>query len=167
MVRARTGHCAGAQRLRCPSGGERELYTALWHGGVPGPVFSLAALQRVAASATQLSAAAVLSHGACKSIHSASPFASLSVFVCEFSQRLLLLTWAFGWRTQALILSGTRTPSGSLLGSLSSLKTTELGSHVISHALQRAKVKGDQVDEVRTRDVESCVVRVCSFSSFL
>lgn len=48
----------------------------------------------------------------------------------------------------ALILSAVRTPTGGLLGSLASLKTTELGSHAIQHALSRAGVVGEQVDEV-------------------
>lgn len=48
----------------------------------------------------------------------------------------------------ALILSAVRSPTGSLLGSLSSFKTPELGAHVIQGALSRAHVRGDQVDEV-------------------
>ena len=48
----------------------------------------------------------------------------------------------------AVILSAVRTPTGSLLGSLASLSSTQLGSHAIQHALSRAGVVGEQVDEV-------------------
>lgn len=86
-------------------------------------------------------------------IESARVFAGLALLPGrasgrEFS-RLVFRSTSPLLRAQTLILSATRTPSGSLLGSLSSLKTTELGSLAISSALQRAKVKGDQVDEVR------------------
>jgi acetyl-CoA C-acetyltransferase len=37
---------------------------------------------------------------------------------------------------------------GALLGSLSSKKTTELGSHVVENVLARSNVPGDKVDEV-------------------
>jgi len=50
-------------------------------------------------------------------------------------------------KRDAVILSAVRTPTGSLLGSLSGLKTTELGSHAIQHAISRAGIIGDQVDE--------------------
>ena len=47
----------------------------------------------------------------------------------------------------ALILSATRTPTGALLGSLSSLKSTELGSHAISHAVARSGLPAERIDE--------------------
>ncbi len=46
------------------------------------------------------------------------------------------------------ILSGVRTPSGSFLGSLSSLRAPELGAEAIKGALERAHIKPGQVDEV-------------------
>ncbi|EQC48191.1 acetyl-CoA C-acetyltransferase [Bacteriovorax sp. BSW11_IV] len=46
------------------------------------------------------------------------------------------------------ILSGARTPSGSFLGSLSSVPAPKLGSVAIKGALARAGVDGSKVDEV-------------------
>ena len=46
------------------------------------------------------------------------------------------------------IVSATRTPIGAYLGSLSSLKASELGAIAIKAALERAKVAPDQVGEV-------------------
>ncbi|EEA22257.1 erg10, acetyl-CoA C-acetyltransferase [Talaromyces marneffei ATCC 18224] len=47
------------------------------------------------------------------------------------------------------IVSSARTPVGSFLGSLSSLSATQLGSHAIKGALERAEgVKADDVEEV-------------------
>ncbi len=50
--------------------------------------------------------------------------------------------------SKTVIVSACRTPVGSFLGSLSSLKATALGSIVIREAVQRAGLKPDQVDEV-------------------
>ncbi len=49
---------------------------------------------------------------------------------------------------EAVIISAARTPIGSFLGSLSSIKATELGSIAIKEAIQRAGIRGDDVDEV-------------------
>tara|TARA_R110000868_G_scaffold42895_3_gene144692 strand:- start:34081 stop:35244 length:1164 start_codon:yes stop_codon:yes gene_type:complete len=46
------------------------------------------------------------------------------------------------------LLSGARTPSGSFLGSLSSVPATKLGAVAISGALAKADIRPDQVDEV-------------------
>jgi acetyl-CoA C-acetyltransferase len=47
-----------------------------------------------------------------------------------------------------MIVGAVRTPSGALLGALSSLKTPELGAHVIQHAVQRSGIPAAQVEEV-------------------
>lgn len=48
-----------------------------------------------------------------------------------------------------IVISGAaRTPFGKLLGSLSTLSATELGSHAIAAALAQAQVKPDDVDAV-------------------
>jgi acetyl-CoA C-acetyltransferase len=49
---------------------------------------------------------------------------------------------------QAVIVSAVRTPIGSFQGRLSSLSATQLGSVVISEALCRADLPGEEVDEV-------------------
>ena len=49
---------------------------------------------------------------------------------------------------QALILSGVRTPIGSLNGALASVPAPELGSLCIKEALERAGVGPEEVDEV-------------------
>ena len=46
------------------------------------------------------------------------------------------------------LLSGARTPSGSFLGSLSSVSAPKLGAVAISGALKKADIRPDQVDEV-------------------
>ena len=46
------------------------------------------------------------------------------------------------------ILGGARTPSGSYLGSLSSVSAPELGAVAISGALEKANIKKENVDEV-------------------
>lgn len=46
------------------------------------------------------------------------------------------------------IISAVRTPLGSFGGVLSELSATQLGSVAISAALKKAKISGDQVDEV-------------------
>ena len=48
----------------------------------------------------------------------------------------------------AVILSAARTPIGSFQGALSPLKAPQLGATAIKAALERACVKGEQVDEV-------------------
>jgi acetyl-CoA C-acetyltransferase len=50
--------------------------------------------------------------------------------------------------TEPVIVGGARTAIGRLLGSLSSLRGTDLGGIVIRAALERAGVRGDQVDYV-------------------
>jgi acetyl-CoA C-acetyltransferase len=49
---------------------------------------------------------------------------------------------------QAVIVSAVRTPIGSFQGSLSSLSATQLGSVVITEALRRVGLPGEEVDEV-------------------
>lgn len=46
------------------------------------------------------------------------------------------------------LLSGARTPSGSFMGSLSTVPAPKLGAVAISGALERAGLNGDKVDEV-------------------
>ncbi len=46
------------------------------------------------------------------------------------------------------ILSGARTPSGSFLGSLSSVEAPKLGSAAIQGAISKANIDGSKVDEV-------------------
>jgi acetyl-CoA C-acetyltransferase len=48
---------------------------------------------------------------------------------------------------QSVIVSATRTPIGSFSGSLASVPAAKLGSVVISEALKRAGLSGEQVDE--------------------
>lgn len=47
-----------------------------------------------------------------------------------------------------VIVSATRTPMGSMLGSLSSLSAHELGAVAIKAAVERAGIKGEDVDEL-------------------
>ena len=47
-----------------------------------------------------------------------------------------------------VIVSAVRTAIGTLWGTLSNTPATELGAIVIKEALNRAGVKGEQVDEV-------------------
>ena len=47
-----------------------------------------------------------------------------------------------------VVLSGVRTPIGAFQGALGSLTAPQLGSHAIKAALEAAKVRPDQVDEV-------------------
>ncbi|MDQ0253504.1 acetyl-CoA C-acetyltransferase [Evansella vedderi] len=49
---------------------------------------------------------------------------------------------------EVVIVSAVRTAIGSFMGSLSKTPATELGAIVIKGALERAGLKGDQVDEV-------------------
>ena len=49
---------------------------------------------------------------------------------------------------EALIVSGVRTPIGSLGGVLSTVPATELGATCIKAALEKAGVPGDEVNEV-------------------
>jgi len=46
------------------------------------------------------------------------------------------------------IVGAARTPIGKFLGGLSTLKASDLGAIAIREAMQRARVAGDQVDEV-------------------
>ena len=56
---------------------------------------------------------------------------------------------------QAVIVSAVRTPVGKLLGALKSLKATELGAIVVREAVERARVKPEEVDEV----IMGCVIQ--------
>lgn len=49
---------------------------------------------------------------------------------------------------EAVVVAGTRTPTGVYGGSLSSIPVTELGALVIKETLNRANVSGEIVDEV-------------------
>ena len=51
-------------------------------------------------------------------------------------------------QNQVVIASAVRTPLGAFLGSLKNVKATDLGALVIKEALNRAGVKGEQVDQV-------------------
>ncbi|MDZ7673760.1 MAG: acetyl-CoA C-acetyltransferase [Acidimicrobiales bacterium] len=50
--------------------------------------------------------------------------------------------------SRVVILSGARTPIGKLSGSLTSFPAVELGGFAIAEALERAGLRGDQVDYV-------------------
>jgi acetyl-CoA C-acetyltransferase len=58
-----------------------------------------------------------------------------------------------------VIVNGSRTPMGSLKGSLKSLTAVELGAHAIKHTLLNAKVNTDIVDEVIMGNVLSAGLR--------
>src|SRR6201987_3078554 len=47
-----------------------------------------------------------------------------------------------------VIVSAARTPLGRFMGELSPLSAHKLGSHVIGAALERARLKPEQIDEV-------------------
>lgn len=50
--------------------------------------------------------------------------------------------------SNSYICSYSRTPIGAFQGTLSKTPSTELGSHVIKHAIQKSKVDKDLIDEV-------------------
>jgi acetyl-CoA C-acetyltransferase len=50
--------------------------------------------------------------------------------------------------SDAVILSSARTPTGRLLGAISSLSATELGAIAVRSAIERAGVNGEEVNEV-------------------
>jgi acetyl-CoA C-acetyltransferase len=50
--------------------------------------------------------------------------------------------------SQAYIVAGCRTPVGKFLGGLAALSAPELGALAVAEALRRAKLPGEQVDEV-------------------
>jgi acetyl-CoA C-acetyltransferase len=50
--------------------------------------------------------------------------------------------------SDAVILSSARTPTGRLLGAISSLSATELGAIAVRAAVERAGINGEEVDEV-------------------
>lgn len=56
------------------------------------------------------------------------------------------------------LLAGARTPSGSFLGSLSSVSAPKLGAVAIEAALKKAEIRFDQVDEVIMGNVVSAGV---------
>ncbi len=56
------------------------------------------------------------------------------------------------------ILSGARTPSGSFMGSLSSVSAPKLGAIAIEAALKKAEIDGSKVDEVFMGNVVSAGV---------
>ncbi len=49
---------------------------------------------------------------------------------------------------RSVILAGARTPIGTFMGSLSTMPATALGAVAIEAALEKAKVAGDQIDQV-------------------
>ena len=49
---------------------------------------------------------------------------------------------------EVFIVGAARTPIGKFLGSLASLRASDLGAVAIREAMSRAGVAGDQVDEV-------------------
>lgn len=58
-------------------------------------------------------------------------------------------------KSNVVILSTARTPIGAFQGVLSPLTATQLGTHVVVAALQRAKIEGKDVDEVILGNVVS------------
>src|SRR5690606_32851898 len=56
------------------------------------------------------------------------------------------------------LLAGARTPSGSFLGSLSSVSAPKLGAAAIAGALKKAEIRPDQIDEVIMGNVVSAGV---------
>ena len=56
---------------------------------------------------------------------------------------------------EALIVAAVRTPIGSLGGALSTVPATELGATCIKAVLDRARIPGDEVDEVIMGNVVS------------
>jgi len=50
--------------------------------------------------------------------------------------------------SDTVILSSARTPTGRLLGAISSLSATELGAIAVRAAVERAGINGEEVDEV-------------------
>lgn len=59
-------------------------------------------------------------------------------------------------KREAVIVSATRTPLGSFIGSLSGIGATKLGSIVIEEAVKRAGVEKSDVDEVIMGQVLPC-----------
>ena len=49
---------------------------------------------------------------------------------------------------EAVIVSAVRTPTGTFGGQFKDVPATELGTHAVRAALERAEVKGEEVDEV-------------------
>src|SRR6266481_1637597 len=60
-----------------------------------------------------------------------------------------------GDKTEAVIVSAVRTPTGKFLGTLSQFKATELGAMVVRESVRRARVKPEEVDEV----IMGCVIQ--------
>src|SRR6266478_8722171 len=60
-----------------------------------------------------------------------------------------------GEKTEAVIISAVRTPTGKFLGTLSQFKATELGAMVVRESVRRARVKPEEVDEV----IMGCVIQ--------
>jgi len=58
-------------------------------------------------------------------------------------------------KTEAVIISAVRTPTGKFLGTLSQFKATELGAMVVRESVRRARVKPEEVDEV----IMGCVIQ--------
>lgn len=74
---------------------------------------------------------------------------SLSTFCIFFAKPISSKFYDRGnIMTKVVIASAARTPVGSFLGGLSSLKPQDLGTIAIKGALERAGITGDQVDEV-------------------
>lgn len=62
---------------------------------------------------------------------------------------------------EVYVLSGVRSPIGTLSGGLSSLPAHSLGSSVIQEGLKRAGVKGDAVSEVFMGQILTAGKSVC------
>ena len=58
-------------------------------------------------------------------------------------------------RTEAVIISAVRTPTGKFQGALKNFKATELGAMVVREAVKRAGLEPDKIDEV----IMGCVVQ--------
>src|SRR5438128_9560695 len=56
---------------------------------------------------------------------------------------------------KAVIISAARTPTGKFLGALKDFSAPDLGAIAIREAVSRARIGGDQVDEV----IMGCVVQ--------
>ena len=65
--------------------------------------------------------------------------------------------------TAPVIVSGSRTPIGSFLGSLSSIKAPQLGTLALQDALEKGNIQANDVDEVFLGNVVSSGLgQVCS-----
>ncbi|MER3427009.1 MAG: acetyl-CoA C-acyltransferase [Pyrinomonas sp.] len=58
-------------------------------------------------------------------------------------------------KTEAVIISAVRTPTGKFLGALKDFSATDLGAMVVREAVRRASIKPEEVDEV----IMGCVIQ--------